>query len=140
MVSEQSRHLLRNNVPEVLRLALREPVTVVKDGQQIACVVSVAAFTDAGGDVTRLRVDAWSERARSVHEFGEGARHDRVQRFGRMILHAAHSKSFAPVLVNGQIVAVVIPPLSDDRSALPFGVWLSLDTELIMRPEKRAKR
>src|SRR3954447_1602706 len=115
------RNLLRNNVPEVLRLALREPVTVVKDGRQIACIVSVAAFAEAGGDVGRLRVDSWSARAREAHKFGRGERHERVQRFGRVLLHAAHSRSFAPVLLNGRVVAVVIPPLATDRTAPPSG-------------------
>src|SRR5690349_15658809 len=114
-------HHLRNNVPEVLRLALREPVTVVKDGRQIACLVSLAAFAEAGGDVTRLSVAGWSDRAREAHEFGHGTADERVERFVRMILHATHSRSFASILLNGQIVAVVIPPLSPDRMALPSG-------------------
>src|SRR5690242_15488446 len=41
MSNDKASYLLRNNVPEVLHLALREPVTVVKDGRQIACIVSV---------------------------------------------------------------------------------------------------
>src|SRR5690348_14898054 len=49
MSHDAAKHLLRNNVPEVLRLALREPVTVVKDGRQIACIISVPAFAEAGG-------------------------------------------------------------------------------------------
>ena len=116
-------------MPEVLRLALREPVTVVKEGQQIACIVSVTAFAEEGGNPARLRVDAWSERAREAHEFGQDDGDARVQRFARMLLHAAHSRSFAPVLLNGQVVAVVIPPLSADRTASPSGPWITLDAE-----------
>src|SRR3954453_371134 len=133
------RNLLRNNVPEVLRLALREPVTVVKDGRQIACIVSVAAFAGAGGDVGRLGVEAWSARAREAHEFGRGERHERVPGFGRMLLHAAHSRSFPPVLRNGQGWAVVIPPLATDRTALPSGPWITLDAELTPGTEGPAK-
>src|SRR5689334_22832611 len=124
-----SRHLLQNNVPEVLKLALHEPVTVVKDGRQIACVVSVAAFTEAGGQVALLGAERWNEQTRAAHEFGHGAADDRVQRFARLVLHAAHSRSFAPLLVNAHVVAVVIPPLSADRTAPPSGPWFTLDAE-----------
>jgi hypothetical protein len=125
-----NKHLLRNNVPELLRLALLEPVTVVKDGRQIACIVSLAAFTEAGGNVERAGVGEWSAALREAHELGHGEPDARVQRLCRLIVHAAHSRAFAPLLVNGQVVAVVIPPLAADRTALPSGPWITLDTEL----------
>jgi hypothetical protein len=130
MAGPHSTNLLHNNVPEVLRLALHEPVTVVQDGRQIACIVSLADFAEAGGEVALLDVEPWNERTRAMHEFGHGAADDRVQRFARLILHAAHSRHFAPLMLNGRIVAVVIPPLSPDRTALPSGPWITLDAEL----------
>jgi hypothetical protein len=57
-VADQNDHsLLRNNVPEVLRLALHEPVTVVKDGRQIACIVSLSSSPKLAA---RRRSWAWT--------------------------------------------------------------------------------
>ncbi len=112
-------------------MALHEPVTAVKDGRQIACIVSVAAFAEAGGDVERLGVAHWSDATRADHELGHGEPDVRVQRLCRLIVHAAHARAFAPLLVNGQAVAVVIPPLSADRAALPSGPWIRIDAELL---------
>jgi hypothetical protein len=128
-MDDPTRNLLRNNVPEVLRLALREPVTVVKDGRQIACIVSLADFAEAGGELALLGVERWNEQTRAMHEFGQGAADDRVQRFARLVLRAAHSRRFAPLLVNAHIVAVVIPPLASDRTTRPSGPWITLDAE-----------
>src|SRR5690348_7941922 len=105
IMDDPTRNLLRNNVPEMLRLALREPVTVVKDGRQIACIVSLADFAEADGEVTLLGVETWNKQTRAMHEFGQGAADDRVQRFARLVLHAAHSRHFAPLLLNDHIVA-----------------------------------
>ena len=37
-----------------------------------------------------------------------------------------HSRHFASVLLNGQVVAVGIPPLAADRTVLPSGPWTTL--------------
>jgi hypothetical protein len=129
MAGSHSTNLLQNNVPEVLRLALQEPVTVVQDGRQVACVISLADFAEAGGEVALLGVEHWNQQTRAMHEFGHGAADDRVQRFARLVLHAARSRRFAPLLVNDHIVAVVIPPLASDRTARPSGPWITLDAE-----------
>ena len=126
-----ARNNLRNNVPEVLRLPLREPVTAVEGGRQIACIVSVSSFVDAGGSIELLGAGSMSPSLLEAHEFGHGRPDARVQRLCRLIVHAAHTRRFAPVLVNGQIVAVVLPPLSRDHTALPSGPWLEIDAELL---------
>jgi hypothetical protein len=116
-----------NNVPEVLRAALERPVTVVEGERQIACIVSISYFAEIGGDPERLGVESLGESALTRHEVGSGTPDDRSQRFCRLILHAAHAKTFEPLLVNGQPVAVVVPPPRNrDTSAPPKGPWIRI--------------
>ena len=114
-----------NNLPEVLRTALKRPVTVVEGERQIALIVSVTFFEKIGGNSERLGVEYLGEDALSRHEVGSGTPDERSQRLGELIMRSAKAKTFEPLLVNGQPVAVVVPPPIDrDTSEPPEGPWI----------------
>jgi hypothetical protein len=116
-----------NNVPEVLRIALEQPVTVVEGERPIACVVSVSYFAEIGGDPERLGVERFGEKTLAGHDMGSGTPDERSQRFCRLVLHASHAKAFVPLLVNGQPVVVVVPPgVNQDPSVPPSGTWIRI--------------
>jgi hypothetical protein len=116
-----------DNVPEVLRLALKGPVTVVEGGRQIAWIVSLPYFAEVSGEPVRLEVEQFSEKTLARLEMGSGSPDERSQRFCRLVLHAVHAKTVAPLLVNGQPMAMVVPPLKvRDPSAPPEGPWIRI--------------
>jgi hypothetical protein len=116
-----------DDVPEVLRLALEGPVTVIEGERQIAWIVSLSYFAEVGGEPERLGVEGFGERTLAGHEMGAGTPDEHSQRFCRLVLHAAHAKAFIPLLVNGQPVAVVVPPLKvSDPNAPPGGPWIRI--------------
>ena len=118
---------ITDNVPEVLRVALERPVTVVEGERQIAFIVSVAMFKKIGGNPERLGVEYLGEDADVRHEVGTGTPYERSQRFGELIMQSAKAKTFEPLLVNGQPVAVIVPPPSDrDPYEPPQGPWLRI--------------
>jgi hypothetical protein len=114
-----------NDLPEVLRMALKQPVTVVEGERQIALIVSVAFFEQIGGNPERLGVEYLGEDALSRHEVGSGTPDERSQRLGELVMQSANAKTFEPLLVNGQPVAVVVPPPIDrDTIEPPTGPWI----------------
>jgi hypothetical protein len=118
---------ITDNVPEVLRIALERPVTVVEGERQIACIVSVPYFEEVGGDPEQLGVESLGENALVRHDMGSGSPDERSQRFCRLVMHAAHAKTFEPLLVTGQPVAVVVPlPRNRDPNAPPKGPWIRI--------------
>jgi hypothetical protein len=95
---------------------------------QIACIVSVSYFSEIGGNPEQLGVERFGGKTMAAHDVGSGTPDERSQRFCRLVLHASHAKTFVPLLVNGQPVAVVVPPLgSREPNAPPEGPWIRIE-------------
>src|SRR5689334_8895553 len=104
---------------ELLQIVLEQPVYVSDGTTVIACLVSAQYFTEIGGVLAHLGTDEWSAQLLSQHEIGRDDPEACYQRFCRLVLHAAHAGQITPLLVNGLIIAVIIPPGGDGTTPPP---------------------
>src|SRR5690349_16524476 len=95
---------------ELLQIVLEQPVYVSDGTTIIACLVSAQYFTDIGGVLARFGTEGWSAQLLAQHEIGQDDPDTCYQRFCRLVLHAAHAGQITPLLVNGIILAIIVPP------------------------------
>src|SRR5947209_573330 len=108
-----------HSMNELLQLILTQPVYVSDRTTVIACLVSAQYFTNIGEVLARLGTDGWSADQRLHHEIGQDDPAACYQRFCRLVLHAAHAGQITPLLVNGLIIAVIVPPGGDGTTPPP---------------------
>src|SRR3954464_11172136 len=108
-----------HSMGELLQLILTRPVYVSDGTTIIACLVSAQYFTDIGGVLARFGTEEWSAQHLLQHEIGQDDHDACYQRFCRLVLHAAHATQIIPLLVNGLIIAVIVPPGGDGSTPPP---------------------
>src|SRR3954447_5650044 len=108
-----------HSMNELLQLILTQPVYVSNGTTVIACLVSAQYFTDIGGVLARFGTDGWSADQRLQHEIGQDDPAACYHRFCRLVLHAGHAGQITPLLVNGLLIAVIVPPGGDGTQPPP---------------------
>src|SRR5207248_1073875 len=103
----------------LLQLILTQPVYVSDSHTIIACLVSAQYFTEIGGVLARFGTEGWSAHQLAQHEIGQDDPDICYQRFCRLVLHASHAGQITPLLCNGLIMAVIVPPGGDDTEPPP---------------------
>jgi hypothetical protein len=121
MSSDKARslHNASQSMRELLQVVLEQPVYVSDGTAIIACLVSAQYFTEIGGVLARFGTEGWSAHQLAQHEIGQDDPDVCYQRFCRLVLHAAHATQIIPLLVNGLIIAVVVPPGGDGITPPP---------------------